>query len=114
MSRLPPLHIPICIGPIQPRRLRKLETEAKEDDSSLKFCHLCNKIVTQDDKKFVCFNEGCDENFHVVCLGRHFQSSNENFLIPVEGLCPCCSTSILWGDVIRYASGCYRKSVDCS
>ncbi|KAG8201170.1 hypothetical protein JTE90_028829 [Oedothorax gibbosus] len=110
VSRLPPLHIPICVGPIQSRRIQK-ELSVEQNDSVLKFCDICNKIVTQDDKQFLCFNEECGKTYHVVCLGRHFQSLSENnFLIPIEGTCPHCSTSILWGDIFRYASGCYRQT----
>ncbi|GFY39427.1 structure-specific endonuclease subunit slx1 [Trichonephila inaurata madagascariensis] len=114
VSKLPPLHIPICYGPIQPRKFKK--SEAKEDESdadiSLKFCYLCDKIITKDDKNFACFNTNCSETFHILCLGRHFQEKDQKegkFLIPVEGACPKCSIPTLWGDVFLYTLGCYRK-----
>ncbi|XP_035225904.1 structure-specific endonuclease subunit slx1-like [Stegodyphus dumicola] len=111
LSRLPPLHIPICIGPIEPRKVKNKDDDQGED-ISLKFCYLCDKIITKDDKKFVCFSRNCAEIFHVLCLGRHFISSNEdpNFLLPIEISCPKCNVRILWGNVIRYASGCFRES----
>ncbi|CAL1265425.1 unnamed protein product [Larinioides sclopetarius] len=115
VSRLPPLHVPICSGPIEPRKVKKSKTDAEEisADVTLKFCYLCDKIITEDDKNFVCFSTTCAETFHVLCLGRHFQAmdpKSEKFLIPVEGSCPKCSVPTLWGDVFRYASGCYRES----
>ncbi|GIY90387.1 structure-specific endonuclease subunit slx1, partial [Caerostris extrusa] len=114
ISRRPPLHIPVCTGPIQPRKLKSSTEDSDNNaDISLKFCYLCDKIVTKDDKHFICFNRECTEIFHVLCLGRHFLSKDPEggkFLIPVDGFCPKCSTPCLWGDVIRYTTGCYRES----
>nr|XP_042905812.1 structure-specific endonuclease subunit SLX1 homolog isoform X2 [Parasteatoda tepidariorum] len=116
VSKLPPLHIPICIGPIQPRKVKKTGTECETDeDVNLKFCYICDNIVTKDDKQFICFNSNCLQIFHILCLGRNFQScTKEKFLLPVEGLCPNCKTSTLWGDVVRYSSGCYRDTNSAS
>ncbi|XP_054714897.1 structure-specific endonuclease subunit slx1-like [Uloborus diversus] len=109
VSKLPPLHIPICIGPIQPLKVKKSE-DGDDDKAALHFCFLCNKVATKENM-FICFNTECLEAFHVVCLGRKFVSSSGNkFLIPIDGSCPKCNVATLWGDVIRYASGCFRKS----
>jgi len=109
VSRIPPLHIPICVGPIVPQKAKDINEEKNDED--LKFCFICHKVVTKD-KKFICFTSSCKEAFHVTCLGRtsfSSQSEGNEFLLPIDVSCPNCSTVILWGDVIRYVSGCYRE-----
>lgn len=101
------MHIPICVGPIVPQKVKSVE----EETEVLNFCFLCHQIVTKE-KIFICFNKDCKEAFHVICLGKTFvlsQPEKNKFLLPVDGNCPNCNAATLWGDVIRYVSGCYRE-----
>lgn len=94
-----------------PQKVKDVNEEEIPD--ILKFCFLCQGIVTKD-KNFVCFNTSCKETFHVVCLGRDFvssQSEKNQFILPIDGSCPKCKSPTLWGDVIRYVSGCYREEL---
>ena len=41
---------------------------------------------------------------HLVCLAKRFLQNNgeDSFLIPVEGVCPTCSCTFLWRDLMKH------------
>ncbi len=59
-----------------------------------------------------CLVKSCTMISHTLCLSKHFLSKTPEHVLPVEGICPRCKTSILWGDLIRFKRGCYQMNED--
>lgn len=82
-------------------------------------CYICKKNFADDDATLNCLLPGCDAESHIICLSKRFLKMEEKSglfhsksqLIPVQGTCPKCDGEILWGDLIRYKRGCYRKEL---
>ena len=41
---------------------------------------------------------------HVVCLSNAFLEPGQ--FLPIEGECPLCQKTLLWGELIRKKNGC--------
>ncbi len=54
-----------------------------------------------------CFHSTCSMECHTLCLAQRFLTGSDKVL-PIDGACPSCKKSILWGDLIRYKMGCYQ------
>lgn len=102
-SLQPPLHIPITFGPVKVKKTRQESTAPEEDQVSR--CFLCRGFVKGADK-LTCVHSSCRADCHVTCLAKRFLKAEPSHLLPVEGACPSCCRSVLWGDVIRQKSGC--------
>ncbi|XP_028844394.1 structure-specific endonuclease subunit SLX1 [Denticeps clupeoides] len=102
----PPLHIPVAFGSV--RAKKQPQTAAHEGDRNGRSekCHLCLQTVPPDEK-LSCFHHACHMICHLICLARHFLKSEPDCMIPIEGQCPGCHSSVLWGDLIRHKKGCY-------
>ncbi|XP_018565420.1 structure-specific endonuclease subunit slx1 [Anoplophora glabripennis] len=109
--KVPPLHMPICQGPVISKKLQKTAEGSTDvpDQGHASYCNLCFKPI--EGRKLNCLNGRCNLNSHVVCLSKHFVDKGE--YIPVEGKCPKCAGTFLWGDIIRKFRGCYN-SLDLS
>ena len=68
-------------------------------------CFLCSKPLS-DDIFLKCTDESCSLLCHMLCLAKHFLKAELPYqLLPVEGFCPLCNISLLWGDLIRESQG---------
>ncbi|GLV38287.1 nuclease slx1 [Carabus blaptoides fortunei] len=94
-DKIPPVHIPICYGPVISKKLKKPDelTQRPEDTriSPSDTCILCNKTVELD-KQLKCLFADCPMVGHIVCLSRVFLNIGE--YVPVEGTCPKCKRSV--------------------
>ncbi|KAB5579447.1 hypothetical protein PHYPO_G00195170 [Pangasianodon hypophthalmus] len=99
----PPLHIPLTFGCV---RAKKKQQQEEQEESRLDRCLLCRGIVQTSDR-LSCFHPSCKMVCHLICLAKHFLKSDPANLLPVEGECPGCHHSVLWGNLIRHKNGCY-------
>ncbi|KAK9746708.1 GIY-YIG catalytic domain [Popillia japonica] len=103
--KLPPIHMPVCYGPVISKKLPKQRPEEdSEEIVQIDYCFICNKRIISE-KKLTCLNTSCDIISHITCLSEHFLSVGE--YVPVEGTCPKCKQIFLWGDIVRKYKGCY-------
>ena len=80
----------------------------KSDDNDIKNCFLCHNNISTENS-LSCLNEDCHMISHLICLAKKFLSVEEKFLlVPVEGCCPSCKCSLLWGDLIRNSQGFHQ------
>ncbi|XP_016074071.1 PREDICTED: structure-specific endonuclease subunit SLX1 isoform X1 [Miniopterus natalensis] len=47
-----------------------------------------------------CPHPGCSLRAHMICLADEFLREEPGQLLPLEGQCPGCKNSLLWGDLI--------------
>ncbi|XP_036081420.1 structure-specific endonuclease subunit SLX1 isoform X4 [Rousettus aegyptiacus] len=47
-----------------------------------------------------CPHPGCPLRAHMICLAEEFLQEEPGQLLPLEGQCPGCKNSLLWGDLI--------------
>lgn len=75
---------------------------------------ICYHFQNALEENISCF--GCKAVFHAICLASKFLQSttDSNQLLPIEGICPCCSLCVLWGDLVRYKRGCYQSEIEDS
>ncbi len=44
----------------------------------------------------------CSMPFHIICLSKYFLNNTEQYyIIPIDGSCPSCKKSLLWGEIIQ-------------
>lgn len=98
--------MPICYGPVISKKIQKkqsLEELSVSLDIEIEYCWICKQRIC--DKKLTCLNTKCDLISHIICLSKYYLNGGE--YVPIEGNCPKCKETFLWGDVIRKYKGCY-------
>ncbi|GAB6030058.1 hypothetical protein CHUAL_005741 [Chamberlinius hualienensis] len=109
VSLRPPSHMPIVFGPVITKKVQG--EQSHQAASSLQIsCGLCKKSLVDLENQISCINPRCRHVSHVVCLAEHFTKGEH--VIPVEGECPACKTTVLWGDLVRKKMGCYKDLTD--
>ncbi|XP_075686982.1 structure-specific endonuclease subunit slx1-like isoform X2 [Rhinoderma darwinii] len=113
----PPLHMPLTFGQVRAKPIAKTEGEKGKGEtdeeggvrlqSVSQRCRVCYEKLQRNDGVLRCFHPGCSLTAHILCLAKLFLRDEAEHLIPVEGPCPSCGNSVLWGDLIRYKKGCY-------
>lgn len=107
VDRSPPLHMAIISGPLKTCKMMEDEISNNAEMTNNN-CFTCKQVIEKDDKKVNCLVPKCKSSYHIICLAKHFLGSSEN-LLPISGFCPNCNQELLWGDIIRFSQGCYKK-----
>lgn len=106
----PPMHMSIKCGRIKiKKKATNVDSEVllTQSQGLIKFCFLCDKIIQNPLIEMVtCLQPSCKLVCHIVCLAVHCLKDEPGQVIPVEGICPICDKTFLWGDVIRKQKGC--------
>ncbi len=101
-ERRPPQHMPVLTGPVRSaKKSKKKATTAVEEEDAL-LCSICIEEVDPQ-MRVTCLSDRCQAVSHLLCLAEHFRKSDSSadHILPVEGKCPVCEQSALWGDLIR-------------
>jgi len=97
------------------------ETEELMYRHSSSRCSICRQSFVKSDASLRCLAvNSCDAEFHIACLSERFLSAevkagfNErnSQIIPVSGSCPRCKMELLWGDLVRFKRGCYKRELE--
>lgn len=99
----------LCYGPVVSKKVSSKETDGDlfEEFSSIR-CYICKSHCSKDDS-IQCLLRECDVETHSICLAKHFLKDEPDHFVPVEGSCPKCSATVLWGDLVRKKKGCYQQ-----
>ncbi|XP_076004365.1 structure-specific endonuclease subunit SLX1 [Genypterus blacodes] len=106
-SLQPPLHMPVAFGCVRAKNKKKqlLPTAGDDQDKEEVRCWVCKGMVKVSER-LTCFHPSCAMSSHLLCLAKLFLRSDSSQLLPVDGECPSCRRSVLWGDLIRHSDGC--------
>ncbi|KAJ8954223.1 hypothetical protein NQ318_005818 [Aromia moschata] len=105
-KKLPPMHMPICHGPVVSKKLPNGAQQSIENSNcDIAYCNICFSGI--NGKSVKCINAECNLNSHVICLSKYFTEKGQ--YVPIEGECPKCRRTFLWGDIVRKYKGCYSE-----
>ncbi|KAK7087480.1 structure-specific endonuclease subunit slx1-like [Littorina saxatilis] len=140
----PPSHMPVVFGPVRSKKIQgkqndkgsprkksssspaqqhphTADTDMEDEDCLIPtvvkknpLCSVCHQKLKTDSQRLSCFWPGCSMVSHMSCLAQRFLGNDLDHLIPVEGPCPGCKRSVLWGDLIRHFKGCYQNMATCN
>nr|XP_020137287.1 structure-specific endonuclease subunit SLX1 isoform X2 [Microcebus murinus] len=104
----PPPHMPLAFGPPPPRgsvprchTSPRADTEPGMDPGAAEACcTLCAQLLQDEEGPLCCPHPGCPLRAHVICLAEEFLREEPGQLLPLEGQCPSCENSVLWGDLV--------------
>ncbi|XP_008051938.1 structure-specific endonuclease subunit SLX1 isoform X1 [Carlito syrichta] len=105
----PPPHMPVAFGPPPPRasaprhhtgRFADTKPEPTQGATEASCCTLCARTLQDEEGPLCCPHPGCPLKAHVICLAEEFLQEEPGQLLPLEGQCPSCENSLLWGDLI--------------
>jgi len=84
-----------------------VKSKAAINDDQLALCTCCRGKLRQEHSMIlVCPAGSCNASFHIDCLSRDFlhQEKNSDAMIPTEGTCPGCRSTVQWADLVRNLS----------
>lgn len=105
----PPPHVPLAFGPPPPRALARkcgavplasMESESQPQHAAEALCTVCACALQDEEGPLCCPHPGCSLRAHVICLAEEFLHEEPGQLLPLEGQCPGCKNSVLWGDLV--------------
>ncbi|XP_028373591.1 structure-specific endonuclease subunit SLX1 isoform X1 [Phyllostomus discolor] len=103
----PPPHVPLAFGPLSPRVLASnrrtnlfADTEPQPAQDAEAPCTLCARVLQDEEGPLCCPHPGCSLRAHMICLAQEFLQEEPGQLLPLEGQCPGCKNSLLWGDLV--------------
>ncbi|KAJ8916627.1 hypothetical protein NQ315_000272 [Exocentrus adspersus] len=105
LIKAPPMHMPICQGPVVSKKIQKNIESVNPAIVSVGNCNICFKH--NEGRSLKCLNTSCDLSCHVICLSKYFLEEGQ--YVPVQGRCPKCKGTFLWGDIVRKYKGCYNN-----
>ncbi|KAM6155903.1 structure-specific endonuclease subunit SLX1 [Rhynchocyon petersi] len=103
LSPPPPPHMPLAFGPpppCVPRRGAVPGADSKSELDTEACCALCANTLQDEEGPLCCPHPGCLLRAHVICLAEEFLREEPGQLLPLEGQCPRCRNSLLWGDLV--------------
>lgn len=107
LSPAPPPHMPIAFGPPPPQPSVPKRLTASEADSERPLdldakasCMLCARLLQDEEGPLCCPHPGCPLRAHIICLAEEFLREDPGQLLPLEGHCPSCKNSLLWGSLV--------------
>uniref|UniRef100_A0A2K5TXK1 Sulfotransferase n=1 Tax=Macaca fascicularis TaxID=9541 RepID=A0A2K5TXK1_MACFA len=114
-------HVPLAFGlhrpgPAPRRRAGPFDDTEPEPDQGDPgaCCSLCAQTIQDEEGPLCCPNPGCWLRAHVICLAEEFLREEPGQLLPLEGQCPSCEKSLLWGDLIWLCQMDTEKEVEDS
>uniref|UniRef100_A0A915PLJ8 Structure-specific endonuclease subunit SLX1 homolog n=1 Tax=Setaria digitata TaxID=48799 RepID=A0A915PLJ8_9BILA len=100
---LPPSHITVQHGAVT--KISTLIPQLEEEYIAVGTCSLCSKPINSISELLRCIaNEICRSHFHMRCLSKQALSTDDEYrtlLFPIQGRCPVCGMTYLWGELIR-------------
>lgn len=107
----PPPHVPLAFGPPPPRRRADPAAHPARTPDTETRCSLCARALQDEEAPLCCPHPDCPLSAHMICLAHLFLEEEPQQLLPLEGQCPCCKNSVLWGDLI-WLSGMGAQGAD--
>jgi structure-specific endonuclease subunit SLX1 len=100
-EKKPPVHMTIVKGTVEVFKASKKQATASATDlEDNLICAVCIEDARLVDQVH-CPSVKCGAVAHLLCLAEHFGRADMQLLLPVEGRCPVCDCSLLWGDIVR-------------
>lgn len=98
--------MPICHGRVKIKKIPKLSATDEIVNVRTKMstlCKICFDFIETDN--FVsCISPNCRFVGHLKCLAELWLEPGQ--YVPIQGTCPSCKKTVLWGDLIRKKNGC--------
>ncbi|VDP12682.1 unnamed protein product [Onchocerca flexuosa] len=98
-----PSHITVEHGAVT--KTSTLIPQLLEEYGVIGTCSLCLKPINSIAELLRCnAKEICKSHFHMRCLSKHALNADEEYktlLFPIQGQCPKCGITYLWGELIR-------------
>nr|XP_020014691.1 structure-specific endonuclease subunit SLX1 isoform X3 [Castor canadensis] len=107
----PPPHVPLAFGPLPPRTCALkcrtgpvADSDSGPDLGAGDSCTLCARALQDEEGPLCCPHPDCPLRAHMTCLAEEFLREEPGQLLPLEGQCPSCKNTLLWGDLIWLCS----------
>lgn len=96
--------MPICHGRVKIKKMPKLgASQQVATETTTTFCKICFDYI-RPDNSIGCISPNCRFIGHLKCLATVMLEPGQ--YVPIQGTCPSCKKTVLWGDLIRKRNGC--------